>query len=69
MRQHVIPADELNRDLLGNPRSRFDEQRERLRQSMGEQEIRNRACEIYLQRGAQPGYEVQREPHGGYCHV
>jgi oxalate decarboxylase len=31
--------------------------------------IRNRAYEIYLQRGAQPGYEVQGEPHGGYRHV
>jgi Protein of unknown function (DUF2934) len=28
-----------------------------------EQEIRNRAYEIYLQRGAQPGYKVQGEPH------
>jgi hypothetical protein len=69
MRQHGIPADDLNRDLLGNPRSRFDEERERLLQSTREQEIRNRACEIYLQLGAQPGYEVQGEPHGGYRHV
>jgi RNA polymerase sigma-70 factor, ECF subfamily len=30
---------------------------------------RNRAYEIYLRRGAQPGYEVQGEPHGGYRHV
>jgi hypothetical protein len=28
-------------------------------QSTREQEIRNRAHEIYLQRGAQPGYEVE----------
>ena len=69
MRQHGIPADDLNRDLLGNPRSRFDEKRERLLQSTREHEIRNRACEIYLQRGAQPGYEVQGEPHEGYRHV
>jgi Protein of unknown function (DUF2934) len=71
MRQHGIPADDLNpnRDLLGNPRSRFDEERERLLQSTREQEIRNRACEIYLQRGAQPGYEAQGEPHGGYRYV
>jgi hypothetical protein len=34
------------------------EERERLPQSTCEQEIRNRAYEIYLQRGAQPGYEV-----------
>jgi len=27
--------------------------------STREQEIRNRAYEIYLQRGAQPGYEVE----------
>ena len=33
--------------------------RERLMQSTREQEIRNRAYEIYLQRGAQPGYEVE----------
>ncbi len=35
------------------------EERERLLHSTGEQEIRDRAYEIYLQRGAQPGYEVQ----------
>jgi hypothetical protein len=35
------------------------EERERLLHSMREQEIRNRAYEIYLQRGAQPGYEVE----------
>ena len=35
------------------------EERERLPQSTREQEIRNRAYEIYLQRGAQPGYEVE----------
>ena len=29
----------------------------------------NCASEMYLQRGAQPGYEVQREPHRGYSHV
>ena len=34
-------------------------ERERLLQSTSEQEIRNRAYEIYLQRGAQPGYEVE----------
>jgi len=34
------------------------EERERLLHSTGEQEIRDRAYEIYLQRGAQPGYEV-----------
>jgi hypothetical protein len=34
-------------------------ERERLLQSTREQEIRNRAYEIYLQRGAQPGYEVE----------
>ncbi len=45
------------------------EEREGLRQSTREQEIRNRVYEIYLQRGAQPGYEVQGEPHGGYRHV
>ncbi len=45
------------------------EERERLLQSTREQEIRNRAYEIHLQRGAQPGYEVQGEPHGGYRHV
>ena len=35
------------------------EKRERLLQSTPEQEIRNRAYEIYLERGAQPGYEVE----------
>ena len=35
------------------------EERERLLQSTLEQEIRNRAYELYLQRGAQPGYEVE----------
>jgi hypothetical protein len=45
------------------------EEKERLLQSTREQEIRIRAYEIYLQRGAQPGYEVQGEPHGGYRHV
>ena len=35
------------------------EERERLPQSTRDQEIRNRAHEIYLQRGAQPGYEVE----------
>jgi DUF2934 family protein len=34
-------------------------ERERLLQSTRAQEIRNRAYEIYLQRGAQPGYEVE----------
>jgi DUF2934 family protein len=34
------------------------EERERLLHSTGEQEIRDRAYEIYLQRGAQPGYEL-----------
>jgi nucleoside-diphosphate-sugar epimerase len=24
---------------------------------------------VLLQRGAQPGYEVEGEPHGGYRHV
>jgi hypothetical protein len=44
------------------------EETERLLQSTREQEIRNRTYEIYLQRGAQPGYEVQGEQHGGYRH-
>jgi hypothetical protein len=35
------------------------EERERLRHSMREQEIRNRAYEIYLQRRARPGNEVE----------
>jgi hypothetical protein len=35
------------------------EERKRLLQSTREQEIRNRAYEIYLQRGAQPCYEVE----------
>jgi hypothetical protein len=35
------------------------EERERLLQSTREQEIRDRAYEIYLQRGAQPGYELE----------
>jgi hypothetical protein len=35
------------------------EERGRFLHSIREQEIRNRAYEIYLQRGAQPGYEVE----------
>jgi DUF2934 family protein len=34
-------------------------ERERLLHSTGEQEIRDRAYEIYLQRGAQPGDELE----------
>jgi DUF2934 family protein len=34
-------------------------EREQLVQSTREQEIRKRAYEIYLERGAQPGYEVE----------
>jgi hypothetical protein len=33
--------------------------KEQLPHSTGDQEIRDRAYEIYLQRGAQPGYEVE----------
>jgi hypothetical protein len=33
--------------------------RERLLHSTREQEIRDRAYEIYLERGAQPGYELE----------
>ena len=35
------------------------EEREGLLHSMREQEVRNRAYEIYLQRGGQPGYELE----------
>ena len=35
------------------------EERERLLHSVSEQEIRDRAYEIYLQRGAQLGYELE----------
>ena len=35
------------------------EERDGLAHSTREQEIRNRAYEIYLQRGGQPGYEVE----------
>ncbi len=35
------------------------EEKERLLQSTHEQEIRDRAYEIYRQRGAQPGYELE----------
>jgi hypothetical protein len=35
------------------------EKRERLVRSTGEQEIRDRAYAIYLQRGAQPGHELE----------
>ena len=34
-------------------------ERERVLHSSREQEIRNRAYEIYLQRGGQPGYELE----------
>ena len=35
------------------------EEREGLLHSTGEQQIRDRAYEIYLQRGEQPGYELE----------
>jgi hypothetical protein len=35
------------------------EERKQLPHSTGEHEIRNRAYEIHLQRGAQPGYELE----------
>ena len=35
------------------------QQRDRLPQSASEQEIRRRAYEIYLERGAQPGHELE----------
>ena len=35
------------------------EGKEKLPQPTGEQEIRDRAYEIYLQRGAQPGYALE----------
>ena len=35
------------------------EERDRFLHSTREQEIRNRAYEIYLQRGGQPGYELE----------
>ena len=35
------------------------EEREVLLRSTREEEIRNRAYEIYLQRGGQPGYELE----------
>jgi len=35
------------------------EQREVLLRSTRDEEIRNRAYEIYLQRGGQPGYELE----------
>ena len=35
------------------------EERERSLASSNEQEIRTRAYEIYLQRGGQPGYELE----------
>jgi hypothetical protein len=35
------------------------EERKRLPHSTGEQEIRDRAYEIYLERGVQPGYELE----------
>jgi hypothetical protein len=40
-------------------RSSAVEERKRLLHSTREREIRDRAYEIYLQRGAQPGYEVE----------
>ena len=35
------------------------EQRDRLPQAASEQEIRRRAYEIYLERGAEPGHELE----------
>ena len=35
------------------------EEREELLRSTREEEIRNRAYEMYLQRGGQPGYELE----------
>ena len=40
-------------------REKAAQEREGLLDSTREQEIRDRAYEIYLQRGAQPGYEVE----------
>jgi hypothetical protein len=40
-------------------RKKAAQEREELLDSTREQEIRNRAYEIYLQRGAQPGYELE----------
>ena len=31
--------------------------------------VASEAGKALFQRGAQPGYEVQREPRGGYRHV
>ena len=45
------------------------EESERLLQSTHEQEIRNRAYEIYLQSGTKRGYQVPGEPQGGYRYV
>ena len=35
------------------------QQRDRLAQAASEQEIRRRAYEIYLERGVQPGHELE----------
>ncbi|HBB95801.1 MAG TPA: hypothetical protein DC054_10455 [Blastocatellia bacterium] len=40
-------------------RKKAAQEREELLDSTREQEIRNRAYEIYPQRGAQPGYELE----------
>ena len=58
MRQRGDSADDLNRDLLGN-HDRALMREENGYYSQREPEIRNCAREIYLQRGAQPAYEVQ----------
>ena len=45
-------------EMIGTQPETAVEEREVLLRSTREKEIRNRAYEIYLQRGGQPGYEV-----------
>ena len=49
--------------VVGNPHSAQPDksvhERESLPHSATRQEVRERAYEIYLQRGAQPGYELE----------
>jgi hypothetical protein len=55
---HMASKAKTNSAELVQPDNAVEE-RERLLHSIRGQEIRNRAYEIHLQRGAQTGYEVE----------
>ena len=54
----MAPKAKMIGQVDTGPKTAFEE-REGLVHSTGEQEIRVRAYEIYLQRGGHPGYELE----------